>query len=253
MKYDKKIDQVVRCLANSPNTVVVTGAGISTEAGIPDFRGKNGIYRQLGEDRVMDIINIDTFRDNPRLFYDFYNQYFVFPPVEPSLAHYVLADMEREGFIRGIVTQNIDGLHERAGNRRVVAIHGNSERYVCTNRDCGEGYSSAQVKQQGAVVPTCDLCQAVLKPDVILFGEPIKDFADAQDLIMGARTLVVIGSSLTVYPLAGFVKAFSTLSQDLIIINQGPTHLDHAALVKIEADHTGDALQAILRLLKRKR
>lgn len=246
-----KINQVVSTLANSSSTVVVTGAGISTEAGIPDFRGQNGIYRQLGEDRVMDIINIDTFRSNPRLFYDFYNQYFVFPPVEPSKAHYVLADLEKDGYVKGIVTQNIDGLHEKAGSRHVVAVHGNCDKYVCTNRSCGEVFSLTSVQQQGVVVPTCDLCRTILKPDVILFGEPIKCFTDAQDLIMGAQTLVVIGSSLTVYPLAGFVKAFSTFYQDLIIINQGPTYLDHAALVKIDAPHTGDALEEIRRLLKR--
>lgn len=228
MTTDRKMEQVARCLANSKNTVVVTGAGISTEAGIPDFRGRNGIYRQLGEDRVMKIINIDTFHDDPRLFYEFYNQYFVFPPVEPSQAHYALAEMEQEGLIKGIVTQNIDGLHEKAGSRRVVAVHGNSDRYICTNRRCGQVYSQARVENQVAAIPTCVSCGSILKPDVILFGEPIKSFTDAQDMIMGARTVVVIGSSLTVYPLAGFVKAFSTLYQDLIIINQGPTHLDHA-------------------------
>jgi NAD-dependent deacetylase len=246
-----QIDQMVRTLANSRNTVVVTGAGISTEAGIPDFRGKNGIYRKMGEDRVMTIININTFNSSPRLFYEFYNQYFIFPPVAPSKAHYVLAEMEGKGRIKGIITQNIDGLHEKAGSRRVVAVHGNAEKYVCTNRDCGEVYSRAQIQEQGVVIPTCDHCRTILKPDVILFGEPIKCFTDAQEMIVGARTLLVIGSSLTVYPLAGFVKAFSTIYQDLLIINQGPTQLDHAALVKIDGAHTGDTLEEINHLLDR--
>jgi len=245
MKPNKQIEQVVRTLANSPNTVVVTGAGISTEAGIPDFRGPNGIYRKLGEDRVMSIVNIDTFKQNPGLFYDFFKKHFIFPPVEPSKAHYMLAEMEKNGFIKGIVTQNIDGLHERAGSRRVVAVHGNSELYVCTNRHCGELYGRDKVEQQLSGLPTCEQCGSILKPDVILFGEPIKHFTDAQDMIMGARTLLVIGSSLTVYPVAGFVKAFSTFYQDLIIINRGPTHLDHAALVKIDPPNTGDTLEEI--------
>ncbi len=251
MKPNNQIEQVVRTLANSPNTVVVTGAGISTEAGIPDFRGPNGIYRQLGEDRVMNIINIHTFNQNPALFYDFYRQHFVLPPVEPSKAHYILAEMEKSGFIKGIVTQNIDGLHEKAGSRRVVAVHGNSEQYVCTNRHCRELYGRDKVEPQTSGVPTCEQCGSVLKPDVILFGEPIKHFTDAQDMIMSARTLLVIGSSLTVYPVAGFVKAFSTFYQDLIIINRGPTQLDHAALVKIDRPNTGETLEEIYYYLNR--
>ncbi len=245
MVYEQKIVSLIEMLKNSSRTFALTGAGISTEAGIPDFRGQNGIYRQLGEDRVMSIINIETFNNNPRLFYDFYNQHFIFPTVEPSKAHYMLAEMEKNGFIKGIVTQNIDGLHEKAGSRRVVAVHGNSERYVCTNRHCGELFSWAGVREQGVIIPTCDQCGSILKPDVILFGEPIKSFTDAQDLIMGARTLLVIGSSLTVYPVAGFVRAFSTFYQDLIIINRGPTQLDHAALVKIDGPNTGETLEEI--------
>lgn len=247
------VDQVVRTLAGSKNTVVVTGAGISTEAGIPDFRGQNGIYRSLGEDKVMAIININTFHSNPGLFYQFYNQYFVFPPTEPSKAHYVLAEMERKGTIQGIVTQNIDGLHEKAGSRTVIPVHGNADRYICINRHCEVVLSSAEVRAKLTAIPFCPECGYVLKPDVILFGEPIKHFAEARDMINGAQTLIVIGSSLTVYPLAGLVKEFSTFLQDLIIINKGFTPLDHAALVKIEAGHTGDTLEEIDRGLDRLR
>lgn len=245
------IEKMAQTLASSPNTVVITGAGISTEAGIPDFRGKNGIYRKLGEDKVMGIININTFKNKPDLFYEFYNQYFIFPSVEPSKAHYVLAEMERKGRIKGVVTQNIDGLHEKAGSRRVVAIHGNAAKYICTNRSCGETFSKEQVMGKGTLVPSCDLCGSILKPDVVLFGEPIKYFGDAQEMIISARTLLVIGSSLTVYPLAGFVKAMSTVYQDLLIINRGPTQMDHAALVKIDGAHTGNTLEKIDRLLDR--
>src|SRR5690606_1026867 len=129
----KRAAEVIR---NSRKTVVVTGAGISTEAGIPDFRGENGIYRKLGEDRVMRVINIDFFRHNPEEFYAFYRQYFDFPAVEPSKAHLMLARMEQDGYIHGIVTQNIDNLHQKAGSKNVIPIHGNAEQFVCQKRGC---------------------------------------------------------------------------------------------------------------------
>ncbi len=245
---DKKaVDQVVSVLANSRNTIVVTGAGISTEAGIPDFRGADGIYRKLGENKVMNIININAFNRDPEGFYEFYRQYFVFPPSEPGKAHRVLSDMEKKGRVKGIVTQNIDSLHERAGSRKVIAIHGTADRYVCRNRGCKEVYGDEYVNSCEGIVPFCEKCGSILKPDVVLFGENIKNYVEARDMIMGAQVLLVIGSSLTVYPLAGFVKEFSAFYQDLIIINKGRTQLDHAALVKIDGGHTGDTLEEINR------
>ncbi len=247
---DKKaIDQVAGVLANSRNTIVVTGAGISTEAGIPDFRGPDGIYRKLGENMVMNIININAFNRDPEGFYEFYRQHFVFPPAEPGKAHQVLADMEKKGRVNGIVTQNIDSLHEKAGSRKVVAIHGTADRYVCRNRRCQGVYGDEYVKSCTDVVPRCEKCGSVLKPDVVLFGENIKNYVEARDMILGSQVLMVIGSSLTVYPLAGFVKEFSTFYRDLIIINKGRTQLDHAALVKIDGGHTGDTLEEINRLM----
>jgi len=247
------MDEAVRKLANllklSPKTVVVTGAGISTEAGIPDFRGKDGIYRRLGENLVMSIINIDSFRQSPLEFYQFYREHFAFPPVKPSMAHVILADLEKRGFVKAIVTQNIDNLHQQAGSKNVIAIHGTADRYVCTNRECLEVYNQDYVDHSSGVVPYCSQCGEVIKPDVVLFGEPIQHFMQAQEAIWGAKLLIVIGSSLTVYPLAGFVKEFSTFTQDLVIINKGYTHLDHAAILKIDADNTGDFLKRVSNLL----
>jgi len=240
-----QIEQIATMLKLSKNTVVVTGAGISTEAGIPDFRGANGIYRQLGEDRVMKIINIDCFRQSPHEFYAFYRKYFAFPQVKPSKAHQVLAAMESRGLVRAIVTQNIDNLHQQAGSKRVIAIHGTADRYLCTNPSCDGVYDQAYVDSVVGVVPYCSQCGTLLKPDVVLFGEPIQYFTAAQEAILQARLLIVIGSSLTVYPLAGFVKEFSTFTQDLVIINKGYTHLDHAATVKVDTDRTGDLLESI--------
>jgi NAD-dependent deacetylase len=250
IRVDEEISKLLRLLQQSKNTVVVTGAGISTEAGIPDFRGQNGIYRQLGENRVMGIINIDFFRESPHEFYQFYRQYFAFPPVPPSKAHLVLADMEKKGFVKAIVTQNIDNLHQKAGSQRVIAVHGMADRYLCTGNDCRQIFDQNYVDSCPGIVPYCKHCGSLLKPDVVLFGEPIQHFLDAQETILRARVLIVIGSSLTVYPLAGFIKKFSTFTQDLVIINKGYTHLDHAATLKIDTGSTSDLLAAVNASLK---
>ncbi|MGE5398413.1 MAG: SIR2 family NAD-dependent protein deacylase [Chitinophagales bacterium] len=246
---NRNLGRVVSLLAQSRNTVVVTGAGISTEAGIPDFRGEKGIYRVLGENKVMQIINIDAFRRDPKTFYEFYRQYFTFPPVEPSLAHRILAEMEKEGYVKAIVTQNIDNLHQKAGSKRVIPIHGTADDFICTGK-CKTVYDADYVRDFPEVIPTCQVCGSILKPDVVLFGENIKNYLDARDTILGAKVLVVIGSSLTVYPLAGFVKEFSTFYQDLIIINKGPTQMDHAAVIKLNVETTGEVMQEILRRLR---
>ncbi len=245
----REIELLSDMILKSKNTVVVTGAGISTEAGIPDFRGENGVYRQLGENRVMGIINIDFFRRNPQDFYSFYRQYFMFPAVEPSKAHYMLAALEEKGYVKAIVTQNIDNLHQKAGSKQVIPIHGNAERFICTSRHCQKYYNNSYVKENPEIVPHCSSCGGILKPDVVLFGEQIYNYIDARDRILGARLLIVIGSSLTVYPLAGFVKEFSTFTQDMIIINKGRTQLDHAAVLKIETGHTGDLLEQAFKRL----
>lgn len=239
------INTIVKLLKNSHNTVVVTGAGISTEAGISDFRGENGIYRKLGERRVMSLLNIESFRRNPEAFYEFYRQYFIFPRVQPSKAHLVLANMEKKGIIKSIVTQNIDNLHQRAGNKRVIPVHGNAERYICTGRNCRSVYDTEYVVNFPDIVPTCEKCGNMLKPDVVLFGEQIQNYTAAREAILHSKVLVIIGSSLAVYPLAGFVKEFSTFLQDLIIINKGHTEMDHAAIVKLDVSNTGEVLEEI--------
>ncbi|HOQ09022.1 MAG TPA: Sir2 family NAD-dependent protein deacetylase [Syntrophomonadaceae bacterium] len=245
------IRRTAEIMKNSHKTVVVTGAGISTEAGIPDFRGENGIYRQLGEDRVMRIINIDFFRRNAEEFYSFYRQYFNFPAVEPSKAHYMLAQMEKEGYVYGVVTQNIDNLHQKAGSKKVIPIHGNAEQFICQERSCRAIYDAEYVKDYPETVPRCSRCGGIIKPDVVLFGENIYNYFDAREMILSAHLLIVIGSSLTVYPLAGFVREFCTFTQDLIIINKGPTYLDHAALIKIDTGTTGVVLEKIHEHLQR--
>ncbi|MDD2359975.1 MAG: Sir2 family NAD-dependent protein deacetylase [Syntrophaceticus schinkii] len=245
MEEGQAYQKIAELLAATQNTVVVTGAGISTEAGIPDFRGEKGIYRTLGEDKVLSLLNINTFRKKPGNFYDFYRNYFMMPQVKPSRAHCLLAEMEKKGMIRAIVTQNIDNLHQEAGSKRVIAVHGNAERFVCTKFTCNTLVDADYVRKYPEVVPKCPQCQSILKPDVVLFGEPIQNHRQARDTILSADVLVVIGSSLTVYPLAGFIGEYCASRKTFIIINKGPTALDHLSTVKLETNHTGDALEKI--------
>jgi len=247
---DTKIYQEIgSLLASSKNTVVVTGAGISTEAGIPDFRGEKGIYRTLGEDKVMNLLNINAFRRRTEEFYEFYRNYFMLPNVKPSRAHYLLAEMEKQGIIKAIVTQNIDNLHQKAGSKRVIPVHGNADNFICTKIGCPTMVDGNYVRNFSEVVPKCPQCGSVLKPDVVLFGEPIQNHRLARDTILNAQLLVVIGSSLTVYPLAGFVGEYGASRRDFIIINKGPTALDHQATIKLDTGSTGKALEEILKYI----
>jgi len=247
MNVEQEYTKIAGLIAGEPNTVAVTGAGISTEAGIPDFRGEKGIYRTLGENKVMSLLNISTFRKKPKEFYEFYRNYMMMPPVKPSRAHYLLAAMERKGFIKAIVTQNIDNLHQEAGSRRVIAIHGNAGRFICTG--CYSTADADYVRSYPETVPQCPQCGGILKPDVVLFGEPIQNHRQARDTILSAQLLIVIGSSLTVYPLAGFVEGYCSSGKKLIIINKGRTALDHAAAIKLETKRSGDALDGIYKHL----
>ncbi len=245
------IERASAMIAGSRHTVVVTGAGISTEAGIPDFRGANGIYRTLGERRVINIINIEAFRRDPLKFYKFYRQHFIFAGIEPSHAHRMLANMEKSGLIKAIVTQNIDDLHDRAGSQRVITVHGNAGRFVCTRPACSKVYNTGYVLRCKEVVPTCAACGSILKPDVVLFGEAIQNHRQARETILGASLVIVIGSSLTVYPLAGFVEEYAYNDGQLIIINKGVTALDHKATIRLEAGNTGELLDEIDRRIAR--
>ncbi len=246
---ERLLNRAANMIASARRAVVVTGAGISTEAGIPDFRGPQGIYTTLGERQVMNIINIEAFHLDPGAFYEFYRQYFIPDGVEPAHAHAMLAQMEEQGLIKAIVTQNIDNLHLKAGSRSVIAVHGNADRFLCTNPSCPRVYDSAYVRGCPDLVPTCAACGSILKPDVILFGEPIKDHRFARETILGASLVIVIGSSLTVYPLAGFVEEFAYEGGELIIINKGPTALDHKSSLKLETETIGAVLDEICSLI----
>ncbi len=226
--------------------VVLTGAGISTESGIPDFRSPTGIWAEYDP---MEYATIDAFRRDPVKVWEFYALRFdVLTRAEPNAGHLALAELERRGLVQAVVTQNIDGLHTRAGSQDVIEVHGSIRTAVCL--ECGERVPLedvvAALRDQPA--PPCPRCGEILKPDVVMFGEllPAGAMERATELAQRAGLLLVVGSSLEVYPVAGLPEEAVSAGGALAIVNRGPTPFDHLADVKIDA-RAGEALSTLLR------
>ena len=214
--------------------VVLTGAGISTESGIPDFRSPSGIWAQYDP---MEYATIDAFRRDPVKVWEFYALRFeLLATAEPNAGHLALAELERRGLVAAVVTQNIDGLHERAGSRDVVEVHGSIRSASCL--ECGERVPLEEVVAalRNRPAPPCPGCGAVLKPDVVMFGEllPADGIERAIELVRRAGLLLVVGSSLEVHPVAGLPDEAVSAGVALAILNRGPTPFDHLASVRID-------------------
>jgi NAD-dependent deacetylase len=225
--------------------VVLTGAGISTESGIPDFRSPDGIWARYDP---MEYATIAAFRRDPVKVWEFYSIRFeALTRAEPNAGHLALAELERHGLVSAVVTQNIDGLHERAGSRDVIEVHGSIRTASCL--DCGERTALADVVAalRDAPAPPCPRCGAVLKPDVVMFGELLSPEAidRATELARGAGLLLVVGSSLEVYPVAGLPDATLAAGGELAIVNRGGTPFDRRSAVKIDAP-AGETLAALV-------
>lgn len=225
--------------------VVLTGAGISTESGIPDFRSPGGLWAEFDP---LEYGSIDAFRADPAKVWRFYAPRFsVLTDAEPNAAHRALAELERAGLVQAVVTQNIDLLHERAGSSEVIEVHGSIRESVCPG--CGERYGLARVlellAESGA--PACPACGAILKPDVVFFGELLP--SDAIDrafaLAASAGLLLVVGSALEVYPVAGLPYETLNAGGAVAIVNRGPTAFDSRATLKIDAG-AGETLDALV-------
>ena len=212
-----KAREFVRILRSSQNAVVLTGAGISTNAGIPDFRSPKGIYT-LGKCSPQ-IFDIDYFLSDPEPFYDFARDFLnIFKKVEPTFTHYFLAELEEKGKIKGIITQNIDGLHQQAGSKKVYEFHGSFWKSFCIN--CGKIFSFGEMRNLILLqkVPRCLDCGGLIRPDIVFFGEPVKFLKEAFSLAGESDLFIVIGSSLTVYPAAALLNA---VFGKVAIINKG--------------------------------
>lgn len=206
----------------SRKIVFFGGAGVSTESGIPDFRSEDGLYRQKYTVSPETMLSHDWFFSHTEEFYAFYRDKMLPLWAEPNAAHKKIFELEEKGKLLAVVTQNIDGLHQKAGSKAVFELHGSIHRNTCLK--CGRTYSAEQIAVMKGV-PHCG-CGGLIKPDVVLYGEPLDgDTVErAVRAIAAADTLIVAGTSLTVYPAAGFVSYFR--GSDLVLINRGPTPLD---------------------------
>lgn len=213
-------------IAGSDNIVFFGGAGVSTESGIPDFRSTDGLYRQEYKYPPETILSHTFFEQNPEEFFRFYRAKLIpDKSVQPNAAHRRLAELEREGKLRAVITQNIDGLHQAAGSRRVIELHGSIHRCRCAK--CGRPCPEEAVNT-GEGVPRCP-CGGVLRPDVVLYEEPLaeRDITDAVNFIRAADVLIVGGTSLAVYPAAGLLRYYE--GHKLALVNTGATGYDESA------------------------
>ncbi len=207
---------------NSRRIVFFGGAGVSTESGIPDFRGQDGLYRMKYDVPPETIISASYFHAHPEEFFRFYRDKMLALNAQPNAAHKKLAQWERAGKLLAVVTQNIDGLHQAAGSRRVYELHGSVHRNHCLA--CKKSYPASFIARSSGV-PRCS-CGGIVKPDVVLYEEPLDGevIEGALAAIASADTLIVAGTSLTVYPAASFVSYFR--GENLVLINRDPTPLD---------------------------
>ncbi|MBR0218362.1 MAG: NAD-dependent protein deacylase [Clostridia bacterium] len=231
-----------RIVEKSRRIVFFGGAGVSTESGIPDFRSPEGLYAGDFEGLTPEmILSKSFFYLRPEQFFTFYRRYMVYPDAQPNAAHLKLYEWEQRDILRGIVTQNIDGLHKAAGNRRVYEIHGSVHDNACMN--CSAFYPLRAVMEAKAI-PRCPQCGGVIKPSVVLYGEAPDKYVcmGACREISNADTLIVAGTSLSVEPAASFLEYFS--GKNLVVINREPTLADSRASLVIR-DSVAKVLGAI--------
>jgi NAD-dependent deacetylase len=227
-------EELAGLIRDNQPAVALTGAGVSTESGIPDFRSPKGLWVQFDP---LEYGSLGAFRADPEKVWRFYAPRFsMLTDAEPNAAHRALADLERMGLLRAVVTQNIDLLHERAGSQTVVEVHGSIRTSTCPG--CGARYPLADVLallEAGDGAPACAECGALLKPDVVFFDEllPAEPIRRAHELAEQARLLLVVGSSLEVWPVAELPNLTLRAGGKVAVVNEGPTSIDSRAALKL--------------------
>ena len=214
----ERVDLLEQWIRESDNVVFFGGAGVSTESGIPDFRSVDGLYNQQYDYPPETIISHSFYRRNPEEFYRFYKNKMLFPEAKPNAAHLALAKLEQQGKVRAVITQNIDGLHQAAGSREVLELHGSVLRNYCEK--CGAFYGLDTILSTTGV-PRCPACGGDIKPDVVLYEESLDQdvLAKAVHYIRQADLMIIGGTSLVVYPAAGLVQYFR--GRHLVVVNKG--------------------------------
>lgn len=231
----QQIEQLKEYLKESKHTVFFGGAGVSTESGIPDFRSKDGLYNQKYDYPPETIISHTFFVRNPDIFYRFYREKMLWPDAQPNQAHLALAKLEAEGRLAAVITQNIDGLHQAAGSRNVLELHGSVHRNYC--QKCGRFYDLTALMDMPESHPAA--AGGIVKPDVVLYEEGLDPDVMEKSIaqITKADLLIVGGTSLAVYPAAGFLHYFR--GRHLVLINKSSTPLDSSADLLISASIGG--------------
>ena len=237
-------ESLTDAIKKSKYLVFFGGAGVSTESGIPDFRSADGLYGTSFEGcSPEEILSASCFQSNPELFYKFYREKMLFPDAKPGKAHFALAELERRGKCRCVITQNIDGLHQSAGSKMVLELHGTVHKNRCMR--CGRTYAlDAILKSEG--LPRCKLCGGLIKPCVTLYGEPLPEgvFEAAAAAVRRADLLIIGGTSLTVYPAAGLASLFQ--GDCIAVLNRDATPADRTAGIVIR-DPVGEVLDAAVK------
>ena len=238
-----KIKELQEIIDRSNNIVFFGGAGVSTESGIPDFRSKNGIFNSIEKYglRPEEILSHSYYLKNTAKFYDYYKKNLIFKDAKPNAAHLKLSQLEKDGKLKAVITQNIDGLHQKAGSKNVLELHGNIYRNYCMK--CGKKYSLEYIlKSEG--IPTCE-CGGLVKPDVVLYEESLDNtiLTLSTEYISQAETLIIGGTSLVVQPAASLINYFD--GENLVLINKSKTEYDHIASLVIN-----EAIGQTLRLIE---
>lgn len=230
-----ELETLYSMIIESRCCVAFTGAGVSTFSGIQDFRGRNGLYRTKAN--AQKLFDIRVFREDPTFYYS-QTRDFIYGLEEkrPSIVHRTLAELERRGFLHALITQNIDLLHQKAGSRNVIEIHGTPDPHHCVK--CGSEMSFAQAAAivRAGGMPRCGRCGSVMKPDITFFGEclPEKALRKAEEAAGKADLMLVLGSSLTVYPAAALPEITLEHGGRIVIVNEMPTYLDSMAPMRFE-------------------
>ena len=224
---DEDIEKFKSMIKKSSNIVFFGGAGVSTESGIPDFRSKDGLYNQKYDYPPEEILSHTFFMNNTKEFYKFYKDKMNSLKFEPNITHIKLAELEKQGKLKAIVTQNIDGLHQKAGSKNVFELHGSILRNYCMK--CNTFYGAESIFENDEEVPKCTKCNSIIKPDVVLYEEMLDDnvINGTINVIRNADLLIVGGTSLTVYPASGLLRYYR--GNKLVLINKDATFMDSMA------------------------
>lgn len=231
LSFDQRIEKLQKLIDTAENIVFFGGAGVSTESGIPDFRSKDGLYNtpNVGfEDYTPEyLLSHDCLMRQPKVFYEFYRQKLDCRGIKPNVTHIKLAELESAGKNITVITQNIDNLHQLAGSKRVLEVHGSTERNNCTV--CDARFDANAIFDSKEEIPKCPICgRGMIRPEVTLYGEQLPEaFYEAAEACHRAKLMIVAGTSLTVYPAANLVREF--YGDNLVIINRDSTGYDNMA------------------------